>query len=188
MTIVSKNAPEYGIYDLTPEKPVEYDTLPLDANVNLGLVSDLTETPIPELQQLNPALLRGTAPAGYDLHVPKGMLEDVKSGLASVPPATRATGRLHKVEPGESLAAIALRYKSTALAIAGANGIEKGASLNEGDRILIPAAYHDSVPQPVRAATRPRAKTVRKASATVPATKSATKLVSETHANTRIIR
>jgi membrane-bound lytic murein transglycosylase D len=190
MTIVAKNAPEYGIYDLVPEKPVEYDTLPLDANVNLGLISDLTETPIPELQQLNPALLRGTAPEGYDLHVPKGMLEDVKAGLASVPAATRATARLHKVEPGESLADIAKQYRSTSVAIAGANGLEKGATLNEGDRLVIPSAYHETPVRAVRA-THSRgksAKTVRKASAKAPAKNSVTKLVSETHAKTRIIR
>ena len=187
MTIVAKNAPEYGIYDLVPEKPVEYDTLSLDANVNLGLISDLTETPIPELQQLNPALLRGTAPEGYDLHVPKGMLEDVKTGLASIPAGTRATARVHKVEPGESLADIAQRYKSTSVAIAGANGLEKGATLDEGARLLIPSAYHDT---PVKAARttgsrgKSPAKVVRKASAKAPATK----LVSETHTKTRIIR
>ena len=190
MTIVAKNAPEYGIYDLVPEKPVEYDTLPLDANVNLGLISDLTETPIPELQQLNPALLRGTAPEGYNLHVPKGMLEDVKAGLASVPAGTRATARLHKVEPGESLAEIAKLYRSTSVAIAGANGLEKDATLNEGDRLVIPSAYHETPVRAVRTthSAGKSAKTVRKASAKAPAKKSVTKLVSETHAKARIIR
>ncbi len=152
MTIVSKNAKEYGIYDITPERPIEYDTLPLDATVNLGLISDLTETPIPELQQLNPALLRGTAPEGYDLHVPKGMLNDVTVGLKAVPEASRATARLHKVESGESLSTIAMRYKSTASVIAAANNIEKADTPSIGDRLVIPAAYHEMTPKPVRAA------------------------------------
>ncbi len=152
MTIVSKNAPEYGIYDITPERAIEYDTLKLDATVNLGLISDLTETPIPELQQLNPALLRGTAPEGYDLHVPKGLLEDVRTGLNAVPAASRAAARLHKVEPGESLAAIATHYKSTPTVIAGANGLGKGADLSAGDRLVIPAAYRDTPPKPLRVA------------------------------------
>jgi membrane-bound lytic murein transglycosylase D len=189
MTIVAKNAPEYGIYDLVPEKPVEYDTLPLDANVNLGLISDLTETPIPELQQLNPALLRSTAPEGYGLHVPKGMLETVRDGLAAIPAAKRATARVHKVEPGESLADIAEHYKTTSRAIAGANELEKGADVNEGDRLLIPAAYHD---RPVRTVRKTRShrtsKPARKASAKAPAKKSSTKLVSQTHSKARIVR
>ncbi len=152
MTIVSKNAREYGIYDITPEKPIEYESLKLDATVNLGLIGDLTETPIPELQQLNPALLRGTAPEGYELHVPKGMLSDVKAALDAIPAASRATGRLHKVEPGENLAAIATHYKSSPALIAGANGLEKGAELAPGDRLIIPAAYHDAPPKAPRVA------------------------------------
>lgn len=165
MTIVSKNAPEYGIYDITPERPVEYETLKLDAAVNLGLISDLTETPIPELQQLNPALLRGTAPEGYDLHVPKGMAADVQAGLAAVPAASRATARLHKVEAGESLAAIAARYKSTPAQVASANGLEKGADLTSGTNLVIPAAYHEAAPKPVRAAVA-RSKSGRRTVAT----------------------
>lgn len=158
MTIVSKNAPEYGIYEITPESPVEYDTLTLDANVNLGLISDLTETPIPQLQQLNPALLRGTAPEGYDLHVPKGTTEDVKAGLNAIPADHRAAARLHKVEPGENLAAIATRYKSTASVIASANGLGKAGDLTIGDRLLIPAAYHETPPKPVRVAVKSKSK------------------------------
>ncbi len=150
MTIVAKNAPEYGIYEITPERPVEYETLKLDAAVNLGLISDITETPIPELQQLNPALLRGTAPEGYDLHVPKGAVGDVKAGLDAIPADARATARLHKVEPGESLTAIATRYKSTSVLISGANGLAKGADLTAGDRLVIPGAYHDAPPKTVR--------------------------------------
>jgi len=169
MTIVSKNAAEYGIYDLTPDRPVEYDTLTLATNVNLGLISDLTETPIPELQQLNPALLRGTAPEGYDLHVPKGMLEDVRAGLASIPEASRATGRLYKVEAGENLAAVATRFKSTSVAIAGANGLAKGADLNPGDRLLIPAAYHEVAPKPVRVVSRAARKAPVKVTVKAPA-------------------
>jgi membrane-bound lytic murein transglycosylase D len=188
MTIISKNAPEYGIYDLVPEKPLEYDTLALDANVNLGMISDLTETPIPELQQLNPALLRSTAPAGYNLHVPKGTLDNVMSGLASVPAAKRATGRLHKVQDGETLAGIARHYKASTASIAGANGIEKRATLNEGDLLLIPAAYRDRPVKRARASHSRSRKPARKAAAKAPAKKSVTKLASGTHAKTRIIR
>jgi membrane-bound lytic murein transglycosylase D len=163
MTIVSKNAPEYGIYDITPERPVEYETLKLDAAVNLGLISDLTETPIPELQQLNPALLRGTAPEGYDLHIPKGMAVDVQAGLTAVPAASRATARVHKVEPGENLAAIATRYKSTPALLASANGLEKGADLTSGKSLVIPAGYHETAP---KAAPVAKAKSGRRVVAT----------------------
>ena len=190
MTIVSKNAPEYGIYQITPDPPVEYDTLTLDATVNLGLISDLTDMSIPELQQLNPALLRGTAPEGYYLHVPKGTGDDVKAALGAVPAERRATARLHKVEPGENLAAIATRYKSTSAVIASANGIAKAGELTIGDRLLIPAAYHEVTPKPLRAAVakgkakgrKPAPKTVARGK-TPPSVKSVSTL---THKGTQV--
>ena len=85
--------PEYGLYDITPDAPVEYDTIVPLRPRNLALISDLTDAPLPELVQLNPALLRGTAPAVFDLHVPKGMVEDVRSGLRPYPrPPARPLG------------------------------------------------------------------------------------------------
>jgi membrane-bound lytic murein transglycosylase D len=184
MTIVSKNAPEYGIYDITPDRPIEYDTLTLDATVNLGLISDLTETPVLELQQLNPALLRGTAPEGYALHVPKGMADDVRAGLTAVPAASRAGARLHKVEPGESLTAIATRYKSTAAAISLANRLDKAAELSAGESLLIPAAYHDAPPKPPVVVARAKAKTrTKSASHKVVASKTPSRAPAKTNAH-----
>lgn len=142
MTIMEKNAPEYGLDHLSPEQPLEYDTLHLDIPTNLALIGDLTETSTPELQQLNPALLRGTAPTGYDLHVPKGMARIVDSELAKVPAAVRATARLHRVQEGETLTAIAHRYNSMPNSIASLNGIG-GNVVVPGDRLVIPAAYRE---------------------------------------------
>ena len=89
MTVMAKNAPEYGLDHLTMEQPLEYDTVKLSATTNLGLVSDLTDTPMAELQQLNPALLRGTAPAGYNLRVPKGLAQQTDAALDKVPAEIR---------------------------------------------------------------------------------------------------
>jgi membrane-bound lytic murein transglycosylase D len=166
MTIMEKNAAEYGLDHLSYEQPLEYDTLRVDVPTNLALVGDLSEISMPEMQQLNPALLRGTAPSGYDLRVPKGMAQQVDSGLAQVPADIRATARLHHVQEGEKLAEIALRYNVTPKAIASLNGIAD-AQLAPGDRLMIPSAYHEvSVP-----ATRYARKSTAKRSTTVVAAK-----------------
>jgi membrane-bound lytic murein transglycosylase D len=160
MTIMAKNAPEYGLDHLTMDQPLEYDTVKLASPTNLGLVSDLTDTPMAELQQLNPALLRGTAPGGYDLRVPKGLAQQTDSALNKVPAEIRASSRVHRVESGENLAVIARQYKTSASAIASVNGIESG-EISAGDQLVIPAAYRE-VSLPVAKVTR---KGVRKGSA-----------------------
>ncbi len=141
MTIMSKNAPEYGLDHLTLEAPLEYDTLKLTSTTNLALIGDLTDTPLPELQQLNPAILRGTAPEGYELRLPKGTAQQVDAALAKVPVEIRANSRMHRVEAGESLASIARRYNASAQVIASVNGTSE---FSAGDQLVIPAAYRET--------------------------------------------
>jgi membrane-bound lytic murein transglycosylase D len=142
MTIMSKNAAEYGLDNIVPDSPLEYDTIELTSPTNLALVSDLTNTPATDLQGLNPALLRGLAPAGYSLHVPKGTGSYLMAALQMVPEERRASSRMHTVETGETLASIGRRYRTTPNLIAAANNI-RSASPAVGDRLLIPAAYHE---------------------------------------------
>jgi len=150
---MSKNASEYGLDHLTLDAPLEYDTLRLTSTTNLALIGDLTDTPMPQLQQLNPALLRATAPAGYDLRLPKGSAQQLQAALEKVPTEVRAFSRMHRVEAGENLAAIARRYNASVSMIASVNGF--AGTPAEGDLIVIPAAYRETVASPARTSSRP---------------------------------
>ena len=144
MTIMEKNAPEYGLDHLNLEPPLEYDTVKVDSPTNLALIGDALDTPMSDVQQLNPALLRGTAPSGYDLRVPKGTSDQLESALAKVPSEIRAWARLHRVQYGESLTGLARSYNVSPSAIASLNGISQ---TTPGDEVVIPGAYHEiSVP------------------------------------------
>ena len=152
MTIMAKNAPEYGLDHISPDQALEYDTLQLSSATNLALVGDLTDRPFTELQQLNPALLRGTAPAGYELRLPRGTAAQLTAALDKVPEEVRISSRIHRVEAGENLAAIAHRYNSSPKAIASMNSLTDTEPA-PGDQIVIPAAYREMTAAPVRAAT-----------------------------------
>jgi len=155
MTIMTKNAAEYGLEGVVPEAPLEYDTIEADAPTHLGLVADLTDAPMPELLDLNPALLKGVAPAGYELHVPKGTGSALSASLQMIPADRRASWRMHKVSGGETLASIGKRYGMLPGSIAAANGL-KQASPAAGERLLIPVAYRESA-APKRAVVSRRA-------------------------------
>ncbi len=145
MTIIEKNAAEYGLGDLVMEAPLEYDTVDLTVPTSLALVSDLTETPLPQLTELNPAVLGGVAPQGYALHVPKGTGTQLSSGLEPVPAEHRDAWRVHRVESGETLASIAKRFGVAPAGIVAANNL-KAPEAPEGDCLLIPAAVRPVVP------------------------------------------
>jgi len=158
MTIMAKNAAEYGIEGLVPDEPLEYDSLEMTSPTHLALISDLTNAATSDLQQLNPALLKGVAPAGYKLHVPKGTASYLRASLEMVPAERRASWRMHTVESGETLASIGKRFRMAPSTIAAVNNI-RSQTPAVGDHLLIPAAYHE--PATERTATPKRLHTAK---------------------------
>jgi membrane-bound lytic murein transglycosylase D len=150
MTIMEKNAAEYGLDGITADAPLEYDSVDMASPTHLALISDMTNTPVSELQSLNPALLKGLAPVGYSLHVPKGAGSYLMAALQVVPSERRASWRMHTVEDGETLASIGKRYRTAAGTIAAINSMQSRLPAT-GDRLLIPAAYHETAPVRVAA-------------------------------------
>jgi membrane-bound lytic murein transglycosylase D len=157
MTIMGKNAKEYGLDNVSPESPVEYDTVEMASPTSLALVADLTDAPVSYLIELNPALLRNVAPGGYSLRVPKSTATPLIAGLDSIPADRRQAWRMHRVETGETLAVIARRYGATPASIVSANHMLPTDQPTPGDRLIIPAAFHE--PPAPRAAVRKSSRT-----------------------------
>ena len=155
MTIMTKNASEYGLTDVVPESPLEYDSVDMTSPTHLALVGDLTDTPVSQLTALNPALLRNVAPQGYSVRVPKGTGSTLSASLDRVPATQRASWRMHRVESGDTLAAIAKRYGSSSGRIAEANSL-LAQEPSAGDRLLIPASLQQAPTVSVRTRTSAR--------------------------------
>jgi membrane-bound lytic murein transglycosylase D len=137
MTLMHKNAKDYGIDDVEFEPPLEYETVELEAATHLGLIADVADRPVSEIRELNPALLKTVAPAGYELHVPPGTRTAVFAGLETIPPAKRISWRLHRVGEGDTIESIAKQYRMPAQSIVAANN-DGDAEL--GDVLIIPTA------------------------------------------------
>jgi membrane-bound lytic murein transglycosylase D len=145
MTIMTKNAPEYGLEHIVPDATVEYDTIMTTSPTNLALIGDASDTPISELVQLNPALLRSIAPGNFEIRVPKGMGQQISTALDLVPAEQRISARLHRVGPGETLSSIARQYNASVSQITAVNTL-KDSEPGEGDRLIVPAAYKEVIP------------------------------------------
>ncbi len=164
ITIMAKNPKDYGLDAIEADRPLEYDTVKLDTDTNMALIADAVERPISEVRELNPALLKGVAPAGYELRIPKGSAHTLTAALDAVPAARRASWRMHRVEKGETLAAIARRYGTAAAAIASVNNSAVAAP-EAGDVLLIPASYSEA--RVVRASRTARTSSARRRTAVV---------------------
>ncbi len=166
MTLMEKNAKEYGLENPKLDPPMEYDTVEIASPTHMALVADMLDTPVSELASMNPALLKGIAPRGYALHVPKGSSNTLMASLQLIPEERRASWRVHKVESGDTLAGIGKRYGMTAGTIAAANRMSADSPI-EGDRLIIPAVYKEPA-----AAVRKAAAARRKGAATTTSARS----------------
>ena len=140
LTIMSKNPKDYDLDHLDFDQPIEYESMDLDAPTNLALVADAADRPVSEIQDLNPALLKLTAPAGYQLRVPKGTLPSVMMALDLVPASHRGDWRIHRVLPGETLGDIAHRYSIGVASLTSANQRPNAGAAEPGDLVVVPVA------------------------------------------------
>ena len=138
MTIIGKNAKDYGLDDLEMEQPLEYDTIELASPTHMALIADAIDRPLTELKELNPAVLRSIAPAGTTLHVPKGMLPGVAAAFSAVPANRRDAWRVHRVNGEDSFATLAKRYSLGTDLVSSAN---HDVLPEAGSLVVIPAAY-----------------------------------------------
>jgi membrane-bound lytic murein transglycosylase D len=153
MTIMEKNAAEYGLDGIQMDPPLGFETVEVSAPTSLALVSDLIDTPGAEMAALNPAILKGIVPEGYPLRVPKGSGNQLLAAMQLIPAEHRDSWRAHRVGAGETLAAIGKRYAALPGSIVAANHLP-AAQAAEGDLLLIPAALR--VEAPVRRTTGAR--------------------------------
>jgi membrane-bound lytic murein transglycosylase D len=141
VTIMAKNPSQYGLDSIVREKPVPYETVKIDYPVDLRLVADCVETPISDIQDLNPSLLRYVTPKDdtFVLRLPAGTSGKFQSSIASIPPEMRAWWRYHTVQQEDTIASIARTYRTTAKAIFTANEMETE-QLTPGSKLMIPIA------------------------------------------------
>jgi membrane-bound lytic murein transglycosylase D len=144
MTIMAKNPGDYGLQNIEVDPPVEYDSIQLTASTSLDLIADATLQPVSVIRDLNPQFLTSVVPAGLTVHVPTGTEKAAEAALETVPAGNRNAWRLHHVESGDTLEAIARSYHLSAQRIAAVN--HSAESLEAGDVLLIPAVYHEPKP------------------------------------------
>jgi membrane-bound lytic murein transglycosylase D len=149
VTIMAKNPAQYGLDSVIKDKPVPYDTVKIDYPVDLRLAAECVDATAQDLLDLNPSLLRMTTPKfsdkdeQFELRLPAGTANKFQVAVASIPTDKRVWWRYHKVQAGETLAAIAHTYHTSPKAIAEANDLNDG--MNNGavapeSRLIIPIA------------------------------------------------
>ncbi|PWG64597.1 LysM peptidoglycan-binding domain-containing protein [Spiribacter halobius] len=143
-----------------PEIPNEPQiaTVELDHQIDLALAAELAGITVEQLYQLNPGYNRwATAPEGpHRLVLPLELAEAFRTAVAERPPESWLRWERHRVQPGESLIAIARRYHVTVDALREANDLN-GSLIRAGSHLLVPVASRPSGEYALSAGQRLRA-------------------------------
>src|SRR5947208_5648672 len=145
LTLIAKDAKHYGI-QVDPEAPVPTDVVKPGRAIDLRLVAETIDVDVETLRSLNPSLLRLATPddPSFELHLPVGAAGRFSAEIADIPSDKWVTWRRHRVEAGETLSSISKKYHVTAAAIGDANNLERGAALDAGEKLIIPATQPQS--------------------------------------------
>lgn len=137
--LIFRNPGRYG-FEVEPEPEVRFESVRVGYQVDLNVIAEQIETPVSQLQELNPELLRGITPddGSHHLKVPPGKGELLSLRLAQLPPEKRLVLKHHRVRKGETLSHIARRYAVPVRAIAQANRIRNVHRLSVGQQLIVP--------------------------------------------------
>jgi membrane-bound lytic murein transglycosylase D len=140
--IIANHPTQYGFDDVTLDPPVLTDTVTINYSVDLHLVSDIVKAPMDELTALNPSMLRAVTPpeTSFDLHLPAGTAALFEKAIEEIPEAKRSAWRYHRVQAGETLAAVAQKYHVTSSDLAEVNQLEQNAALDNVEALVVPTA------------------------------------------------
>src|SRR5579872_7019200 len=142
VTIMAKNPQQYGLDTVVTDKPVPYDAVKIDYPVDLRLVAECVDASASDLQDLNPSLLRLTAPKDreFELHLPAGTKDRYLTAITAIPPDMRVWWRYHKVAPGDTLSSVAGTFHTSRQAIVQANNLDGIETLRAESELIIPVA------------------------------------------------
>lgn len=149
---MARDPEAHGLPAGTEASPPSYETVWVDAPVDLHTAARLAGAALEELRALNPALKRGCTPPGaqaYPLRVPAGTGGRLAQGLAAIPASERLTFRRYQVRSGDTLWEIARTHGAPVAAVAELNAIADPRRLRPGQEIVIPVPRGGTGSDPV---------------------------------------
>jgi membrane-bound lytic murein transglycosylase D len=156
--VVAKAPEKYG-FEVVPESVPSHDSGPVEGAIDLRVIAECLETPVADIQSLNPELRRLATPANrtFNLRVPAGKGDALGPCVKAIPPEKRVRFRTHVVARGQTFASIAKANGVRARDVADANNLPLTRRLAVGTELIIPIDARAQSAAPRRRAQAPTA-------------------------------
>lgn len=143
--LVAKHPEAFGFSqdEFNPESPFAFDEIKLTDSVDLEVISQASGCSVEEIQEFNPELKRWCTPPAsqsepYSLRLPAGRKEQFINNFGKVAPSERLHFKIHRVQKGDTLSKIAVRYRSAQEAILRMNQLKSTRALRLGSDLVVP--------------------------------------------------
>ena len=148
---IAKDPEKYGFGDVAYEAPLDLRTVTVPGGTDLATVARLLDVPVETICEWNPELRRFCTPPNrerYDLRLSVDAARLAEERMEEIRTEAKVTFLQHNVRKGESLQALADRYKTTVPVLMELNGLKRNA-LGRNARLVIPVTglmENESVP------------------------------------------
>jgi membrane-bound lytic murein transglycosylase D len=137
---IAKDPDKYGFGDVAYETPLDLRSVSVPGGTDLAAAARLLEVPVETIRDWNPELRRFCTPPTrerYDLRLSADAARIAEERMEEICTQAKITFLQHKVRRGETLHALADRYKTTVPVLRELNGLKRD-SLRRTARLVIP--------------------------------------------------
>jgi len=137
---IAKDPEKYGFGDVAYEAPLDLRTVSVPGGTDTAAVARLLEVPVEAIHDWNPELRRFCTPPNrewYDLRLSVDAARLAEERMEEIRTQAKITFLQHNVRKGETLRALADRYKTTVPVLKELNGLKQD-SLGRTARLVIP--------------------------------------------------
>ncbi|GMR04922.1 MAG: hypothetical protein BMS9Abin23_0842 [Thermodesulfobacteriota bacterium] len=139
--LIAKNPEKYGFRDIEYADSVEYEKVKMPHATDIKVIAEAAGITVAEFKKLNPELKRWFTPpnySNYEVKLPPGTVVLFTENFKKIPRPERLKFYKHRVKPGDTLWAIARRYRTRIKPILYLNNLKNPRLIRPGSLIVIP--------------------------------------------------
>jgi len=139
--LIAKDPESYGFKNLTYDKRVVYEKVDIPHATDIKVIAGAADISVKELKRLNPELIRWFTPpdySAYQIKLPPDRVDLFKKNFSKIAPRDRLRFYKHRVRRGDTLWAIARKYRTRISLILYLNDLSNPRYIRPGKLIVIP--------------------------------------------------
>jgi len=145
--LIAKNPERYGFKGLVYDERVIYEKVDIPHATDIKIIAGAAGISVKELKKLNPELIRWFTPpdySAYQIKLPPERVESFKENFSKIAPKDRLRFYKHRVKRGDTLWAIARKYRTRISLILYLNDLSNPRYIRPGKLIIIPVRARTS--------------------------------------------